>query len=266
MKLAIMQPYLFPYIGYFQLMNACDHFVVYDDVQFIKSGWINRNRMLSNGQPCYFNFRLKGSSTFDKIQEKMFIDQIDRDKEKFLKSLQGMYGKAPYFAETYQLIRRIIEVDEPRVSCFVAHTLEELADHFGMDITFHRSSDMDIPADIHGQERVLWINKHLGSAEYINVAGGLELSEPAADLALCIAVASSLKDEPVGQQVAVMGEVGLAGEVRGIPQCDRRVAECQRLGFTTIVLPKANLARLRQPEGVRLIGVDTVMQAISVLF
>ena len=164
MKLAIMQPYLFPYIGYFQLMNACDHFVVYDDVQFIKS------RLLSNGQPCYFNFRLKGSSTFDKIQEKMFIDQIDRDKEKFLKSLQGMYGKAPYFAETYQLIRRIIEVDEPRVSCFVAHTLEELADHFGMDITFHRSSDMDIPADIHGQERVLWINKHLGSAEYINVA------------------------------------------------------------------------------------------------
>lgn len=175
MKLAIMQPYLFPYIGYFQLMNACDHFVVYDDVQFIKSGWINRNRLLSNGQPCYFNFRLKGSSTFDKIQEKMFIDQIDRDKEKFLKSLQGMYGKAPYFAETYQLIRRIIEVDEPRVSCFVAHTLEELAAHFGMDITFHRSSDMDIPADIHGQERVLWINKHLGSAEYINVAGGMEL-------------------------------------------------------------------------------------------
>ncbi len=101
---------------------------------------------------------------------------------------------------------------------------------------------------------------------YINVAGGLELSEPAADLALCVAVASSLKDAVVGADVAVMGEVGLAGEVRGIPQCDRRVAECQRLGFTTIVLPKANLTRLRQPEGVRLIGVDTVMQAISVLF
>ena len=101
---------------------------------------------------------------------------------------------------------------------------------------------------------------------YINVAGGLELSEPAADLALCMAVASSLKDMPVGSDVAVMGEVGLAGEVRAIPQCERRVAECQRLGFTTIVLPRENMKRLSTPEGVKFVGVDTVMQAISVLF
>ena len=101
---------------------------------------------------------------------------------------------------------------------------------------------------------------------YINVAGGLELSEPAADLALCMAVVSSLKDMPIGADVAVMGEVGLAGEVRAIPQCDRRVAECQRLGFTTIVLPRENMKRLSTPEGVKFIGVDTVMQAISVLF
>ena len=101
---------------------------------------------------------------------------------------------------------------------------------------------------------------------YINVAGGLELSEPAADLALCLAVVSSLRDEAVGAEVAVMGEVGLAGEVRAIPQCDRRIAECQRLGFTTIVLPSENLRRIQRPEGVKLIGVDTVMQAISVLF
>ncbi len=101
---------------------------------------------------------------------------------------------------------------------------------------------------------------------YINIAGGLELSEPAADLALCMAVVSSLKDMPIGAEVAVMGEVGLAGEVRAIPQCDRRVAECQRLGFTTIVLPRENMKRLSAPEGVKFIGVDTVMQAVSVLF
>lgn len=101
---------------------------------------------------------------------------------------------------------------------------------------------------------------------YVNVAGGLELSEPAADLALCVAVASSLRDEVISANVAVMGEVGLAGEVRGIPQCDRRVAECERLGFTTVVLPKSNLDRIKAPQGMRLIGVDTVMQAVSVLF
>jgi DNA repair protein RadA/Sms len=101
---------------------------------------------------------------------------------------------------------------------------------------------------------------------YINVAGGLELSEPAADLALCVAVASSLKDQAVSPDVAVMGEVGLAGEVRSIPQCDRRVAECARLGFTTLVVPKVNARGIRPPEGVRIVGVDTVAQALSVLF
>ena len=101
---------------------------------------------------------------------------------------------------------------------------------------------------------------------YINVAGGLELSEPAADLALCVAVASSLKEQSVSPEVAVMGEVGLAGEVRTIPQCDRRISECARLGFSTVVIPRANASRLRAPEGVRVIGVDTVAQALSVLF
>lgn len=101
---------------------------------------------------------------------------------------------------------------------------------------------------------------------YINIAGGLELSEPAADLALCVAVASSLSDQSVGQDVAVMGEVGLAGEVRAIAQCDRRVAECERLGFTTVILPKENLKRIKAPDGMKLIGVDTVLQALSVLF
>jgi len=102
---------------------------------------------------------------------------------------------------------------------------------------------------------------------YINVAGGLELSEPAADLALCAAVASSLKDQAVGAEVAVMGEVGLAGEIRTVPQCERRVAECARLGFTTLILPRENARRIQNPpEGVRLIGVDTILQALSVLF
>ncbi len=101
---------------------------------------------------------------------------------------------------------------------------------------------------------------------YINVAGGLELSEPAADLALCAAIASSLKDKPVGPEVAVMGEVGLAGEIRTVPQCERRIGECARLGFTTLIVPRTNAGRIRTPEGVKVIGVDTVAQMISVLF
>ena len=101
---------------------------------------------------------------------------------------------------------------------------------------------------------------------YINVAGGLELSEPAADLALCAAVASSLKDKPVGPEIAIMGEVGLAGEVRTVPQCERRISECARLGFTTLIVPRTNAGRVKTAEGVKVIGVDTVAQALSVLF
>ena len=100
---------------------------------------------------------------------------------------------------------------------------------------------------------------------YINVAGGLSLSEPAADLALCMAVASSYTDRPVPGDWAVMGEVGLAGEVRGISQLERRVAECQRLGFTHILCPQDSARHIKAPEGVYLHGVDTVAQAMAVL-
>ena len=98
---------------------------------------------------------------------------------------------------------------------------------------------------------------------YINIAGGMSLSEPAADLALCAAVASSHRNRAIGSDWAVMGEVGLAGEVRAISQADRRLSECVRLGFTKIVLPKYNLRKLRVPEGVQVIGVETVSQALG---
>ena len=100
---------------------------------------------------------------------------------------------------------------------------------------------------------------------YINVAGGLTLNEPAADLAFCMAVASSYADRPVPAEWAVMGEVGLAGEVRAIPQLERRVNECRRLGFTHILCPRDSARHIKAPEGVRLHGVDTVAQAMAVL-
>ena len=100
---------------------------------------------------------------------------------------------------------------------------------------------------------------------YINVAGGLSLNEPAADLALCMAVASSYSDSAVPGDWAVMGEVGLAGEVRAIAQMERRVAECRRLGFVNILCPRDSARKLKASEGVRLYGVDTVAQAMAVL-
>lgn len=100
---------------------------------------------------------------------------------------------------------------------------------------------------------------------YINVAGGLALSDPAADLAVCVAVVSSLMGFSLSPSLSVMGEVGLCGEVRPVSQAERRVAECVRLGFTEILLPKQNMKSIKPIEGVRLTGVDTLMQALAVV-
>ena len=93
----------------------------------------------------------------------------------------------------------------------------------------------------------------------------MTLTEPAADLALCAAVTSSLRARPIGGTFAVMGEVGLAGEVRAVPQAERRLNECLRLGFRNVVLPKGNLRGMRVPEGVQVYPADTVLDAIAAL-
>ena len=99
---------------------------------------------------------------------------------------------------------------------------------------------------------------------YVSVAGGLELDDPAADLAICLAVASSLDNFQLSQSLCVMGEIGLCGEVRPIAQAERRVAECVRLGFTDILLPRQNLRGLQSISGAHITGVDTLMQALAV--
>ena len=99
---------------------------------------------------------------------------------------------------------------------------------------------------------------------YVSVAGGLELNDPAADLAVCLAVASSLDNFQLSPTLCVMGEIGLCGEVRPIAQAERRVAECVRLGFTELLLPKQNAKQLTHIDGARITGVDTLMQALAV--
>lgn len=103
---------------------------------------------------------------------------------------------------------------------------------------------------------------------YINIAGGMTLNEPAADLALCAAIASSFRNRPIEPNWAVMGEIGLAGEVRAVSQAERRAAECARLGFKHILLPKANLRAFRESREsaeIELHGVETIAEAIALL-
>ena len=99
-----MQPYLFPYIGYFQLISAVDKFVIYDDVNYIKQGWINRNRILLNGKDFMFTMQLEGASSFKKINE----IGVGKYNQKLLKTVEQAYRNAPFFKNVFSCIEEII--------------------------------------------------------------------------------------------------------------------------------------------------------------
>ena len=101
---------------------------------------------------------------------------------------------------------------------------------------------------------------------YVNIAGGIRMNEPAMDLAVVMAIVSSYKDIPVGEDTVLFGEVGLSGEVRSVPMAEYRVREAAKLGFTRCVLPKSCVPRIHVPEGIKCIGVASVSEAIRELF
>ena len=107
MKVAIMQPYFFPYIGYFQLINLVDVFVVYDDVNYIKKGWINRNNILINKKSFLFSLPLQNMSQ-NKLINEIFLVEDTNWRISLLNTIQITYKNAPYFDEVYSLIEEII--------------------------------------------------------------------------------------------------------------------------------------------------------------
>lgn len=109
------------------------------------------------------------------------------------------------------------------------------------------------------------LEKRLGMAlgqcdAYVNIAGGMKISEPSIDLAIVAAVLSSYQDQIIDSHTMIFGEVGLAGEVRAVSMVQQRVDEAVKLGFTTCILPRVNLDRLKKPEGIRLIGISGIGQ------
>jgi DNA repair protein RadA/Sms len=101
---------------------------------------------------------------------------------------------------------------------------------------------------------------------YVNVAGGIKIAEPAIDLALILSVASGLRNKPLKMDVAVFGEIGLTGEVRPVSRADVRIAEAVRCGFKNIVLPKRNAKDIKNIEGVNILGVAALSEALNIVF
>lgn len=174
MKISIMQPYLFPYIGYFQLMNATDIFVIYDDVNYINKGWINRNQILINGKATKFTIPLKGASQNKKIDEISLSDD-KKWKIKFLKTVEQSYKKAPEFDDTYGLIKSIIEYEENNLSAFIENSLRQLRDYMSIKTSLVPTSSIYQNSELSGQDRILDICKKEGADVYINAINGKSL-------------------------------------------------------------------------------------------
>ena len=173
MKLAIMQPYFLPYIGYFQLIGAVDTFVVYDNIKYTKIGWVNRNRMLRDGVDVTFSLPLaKDSDSLDIVERQL---AADFDREKLLNQFKGAYAKAPYFDSAFPILASIVRCEERNLFRYIYHSIVELCGHLGLATEIRISSEIHIDHDLKSQEKVLALCEALGADTYINAIGGLEL-------------------------------------------------------------------------------------------
>jgi WbqC-like protein family len=175
MKLAIMQPYFFPYLGYFQLINAVDKFVIYDDVQYIKGGWINNNRILINGKSSNIVIPVRKDSIKKKINERYFVGDSLKFKIKTLKQIENSYKRAPFFESIYPEISRLLLFEEENVSEYNTRVIINLASFLDISTEFQISSETEKLNCYSAEGRVIDINQKMGSNVYINASGGAEL-------------------------------------------------------------------------------------------
>lgn len=174
MKIGIMQPYFFPYLGYWQTLNAVDKYVIYDDVNYIKNGWINRNNILLNGQKHLITIPLDGASPFLLINHIKTTPRFN-EKEKLLKTIEAAYKKAPYFDIVFPMVRDVIMED----SCLIINALVKqfkvICKYLDIKTELIVSSTIEKNNQLKAQDKVIHICKLLGGTQYINAIGGQEL-------------------------------------------------------------------------------------------
>jgi hypothetical protein len=173
MRVAIMQPYFFPYIGYFQLLAAVDLFVLYDNIKYTKKGWINRNRMLRSGQDVIFSLPLKSDSDFLDVRERELAANFDRDK--LVGQFREAYRRAPYFAQTFELIERVIRHEDANLFRYLYNALVQTCKYLDIGTEIRLSSRITIDHTLKSQEKVLALCEATGANVYVNAIGGVEL-------------------------------------------------------------------------------------------
>lgn len=175
MKLAIMQPYFMPYIGYFQLINSVDKFVIYDNIQYTKKGWINRNRILSNGKDKLITIPIKKDSDYLNVVERELSESWGKDKNKMLNVIKSSYIKSPYFQETFELISKCLNNPEVNLFKFIYDSIVLINDYLEIKTPIVISSTIKVDHTLKSQDKVLSLCKEQNADVYINSIGGVEL-------------------------------------------------------------------------------------------
>ncbi len=172
MKVGIMQPYFFPYLGYWQLINAVDKFVIYDDVNFINRGWINRNCIYVNNNLKYINVHLNAASQNKKINQ---IEVLSEKTKSNIQLIKKEYVKAPYFEIVFPLLQKILMNEEKNLTDFLAFSIIVLCEYMGIKTDILLSSELKKNNTLKGQDKIIDICKLLGATQYYNAIGGKKL-------------------------------------------------------------------------------------------
>ncbi len=171
-----MQPYFFPYLGYFQLISAVDKFIIYDDVNYINRGWINRNNILINGKANLINVPLSNASQNKLIKDTFVVDDI-KWKKKLIKTVEQSYLKAPYFENTILILKQTLNEGVNNISSLNHLSIKLICNYLEIETEIINSSTRYNNCEIRGQDRIINICKKENATHYINPIGGLSMYE-----------------------------------------------------------------------------------------
>ena len=175
MTLAIMQPYFFPYIGYWQLINAVDTFVIYDNIQFSKNGWFHRNNILLNNKKTLFSIPLKKDSDYLDVKDRFLAETAKKQTKKIITQIENSYRKAPHFQKVFPIVKEIFLYENKNLFEYIYNSVIKLTDFLDIDTKIIISSTINIDHSLKSQTKVLALNKALGAVKYINPIGGTAL-------------------------------------------------------------------------------------------
>ena len=175
MNLAVMQPYIFPYLGYFQMIAAADVFVSYDTVDYMQRGWVNRNRILMHGSAKYFTVSVQKSALGTPIHQ-VLIKDYDSWSDSFLNSIRNAYLKAPHFKALYELLTEfVLSKKHTHIGALAQESLKIICNHLGIATTIVSAQELSIPQALNRQERLEFLITSYKAQRMVLPPGSKEL-------------------------------------------------------------------------------------------